>query len=353
VSRRALFWTYDPELPSFRHRLAPVVRELERRGWTTVVDRLPKRGHVARILARREALRRADRLIFAKINLSPGERWVLRRFARKVVFDFDDAIWLHRPRHPGAPPGRSRFRAHKFASACRAADLVLAGNAFLAARARRENGNVAIVPTGVDLAAYDEGRPSAGDGAAVVWIGLPENLPYLELVRPALARLAARGVVLRLRVVCSAFPEWRDVPIERVPWSSATEGAALAEAAIGIMPLAADDWSRGKCAFKVLQYMAAELPTVASPVGQNAEVIAPGETGFWAANDAEWESALGRLLASPEERRRIGQAGRESLRGRYDLASTIPLAADLVERGAGTADGATRAAQPPSSSAPG
>lgn len=79
----------------------------------------------------------------------------------------------------------------------------------------------------------------------MVWIGLPENLPYLELVRPALARLAARGVVLRLRVVCSAFPEWRDVPIERVPWSSATEGAALAEAAIGIIPLAADLVERG------------------------------------------------------------------------------------------------------------
>lgn len=329
MTRRAVFWSYDPQLPSFRHRLAPLVRELEERGWAATVERFPKRRYLRRILARRRELAGTDLLVFAKINLAPGERRLLAGRAPLVAFDFDDAIWLHKPRSPGEAPGRSWFREHKFASSCRAADLVLAGNDFLAARARRENGRVEIVPTGVDLSAYAEASAAPDDGHTLVWIGLPENLPYLELFRPALARLAAR-TPLRLRIVSSDFPDWPEVPIERVPWSQTTEISAIAGASIGVMPLADDDWSRGKCAFKLLQYMAAGLPSVASPVGENKTVITQGETGLLAASVEEWEQALGSLLSSAAERSRLGRAGQESLRGRFDAPSIARRTADLL-----------------------
>jgi len=331
VTRRALFWSYDPELPSFRHRLAPLAAELERRGWSTAVDRFPKRRYLRRILERRRTLAAADLLVYAKINLAPGERALLARLAPPAVFDFDDALWLRKPRRPGAPPGRSRFRERKFAASCRAAGLALAGNEFLAARARRESARVAVAPTGVDLAAY-EAVPRADDGRTVVWIGLPENLPYLAPIRPALARLAATGAAVRLRVVSSAFPDWPEIPIERVEWSAAEEIAALSTAAIGVMPLADDDWSRGKCAFKLLQYMAAGLPAVASPVGQSADVVIPEETGLWARTTEEWEAALARLLASAELRQRLGRAGRAVLRDRYEAAAIARRSADRIER---------------------
>jgi glycosyltransferase involved in cell wall biosynthesis len=330
VTRRALFWSYDPELPSFRHRLAPLAAELERRGWATVVEHFPKRRYLRRILARRHALAAADLLVFAKINLAPGERALLARLAPPTVFDFDDAIWLRKPRRPGAAPGRSRFRARKLAASCRAADLVQAGNEFLAARARRASGRVDLVPTGVDLAAY-RAATRADDGRTVVWIGLPENLSYLTPLRPALARLAARGSTLRLRVVSSAFPDWPEVPIERVAWSAEGEIAALSTASIGIMPLTDDEWSRGKCAFKLLQYMAAGLPVVASPVGQNREVVTPDETGLWARTADDWEDGLGRLLASAELRQRLGSAARASLAERYDAPAIARRAADRIE----------------------
>ena len=192
-----------------------------------------------------------------------------------------------------------------------------------------------IAPTGLDLAAYAAHPRAPDDGGTLVWIGLAENLPYLELLRPALGRLAAR-TPLRLRVVSSAFPDWPEVPIERVPWSEATQISALAGASIGVMPLADDDWSRGKCAFKLLQYMAAGLPSVASPVGENKVVVTPNETGLLAASDEEWERALATLLSSPIERRRLGRAGRESLRERFDVTSIASRTADLVT-GAGRA----------------
>jgi glycosyltransferase involved in cell wall biosynthesis len=334
VSRRALFWTYDPTQPSFRHRLAPLAGELARRGWSVEIERFPRGRYLRRVVARRRALAEADLLVFAKINLAPGEGALLARLAPPALFDFDDAIWLRKPRAAGLAPGRSAFRERKFAASCRAAALVLAGNEFLAARARRADARVEVVPTGVDLAAYAAHPRDGDDGHTVVWIGLPENLPYLDAVRPALARLAARGPAVRLRVVSSAFPDWPEVPIERRPWSAADEIAALASSSIGIMPLADDDWSRGKCAFKLLQYMAAGLPTVASPVGQNAEVVVAGETGLLARTSDEWEGALGSLLASAELRARLGRAGREALAGRYDSVSIARRAADLAERAA-------------------
>ena len=141
------------------------------------------------------------------------------------------------------------------------------------------------------------------------------------MLRPALARLAARHPALRLRVICSEFPDWPEVRIEQVQWSPAAEIAALAGAHIGVMPLTDDEWARGKCAFKLLQYMAASLPCVASPVGANAEAVIEGRTGYHARDASEWEYALERLIGSAELRARLGAAGRAHLDSRYGLQS--------------------------------
>ena len=124
------------------------------------------------------------------------------------------------------------------------------------------------------------------------------------MIRPALARLSARHPALKIRVICSAFPDWPEVRVERVAWSEATEAASLAAAHIGVMPLTDDAWTRGKCAFKLLQYMAASLPCVASAVGANREAVIDGYNGFHAAAVDDWERNLERLIVSPELRAR-------------------------------------------------
>ncbi len=152
-----------------------------------------------------------------------------------------------------------------------------------------------------------------------MWIGSPENLIYLEMIRPALARLTARHPALKVRVICSAFPAWPEINVESIAWSEATEATALAAAHIGIMPLTDDEWSRGKCAFKLLQYMAASLPCVASPIGANTEAVLDGVNGFHAATVEDWESRLEALIVSPELRARFGAGGLRHVEQRYSM----------------------------------
>jgi glycosyltransferase involved in cell wall biosynthesis len=137
---------------------------------------------------------------------------------------------------------------------------------------------------------------------------------------------------LKLRVICSEFPEWSDVHIERVPWSSATEAHSLAGAHIGVMPLTDDAWSRGKCAFKLLQYMAAALPCVASPVGANTEAVMDGINGFHATDVDEWERSLEKLIVSPELRASFGAKGRQHVEQRYALGSYRANYLNLLRR---------------------
>ena len=215
-------------------------------------------------------------------------------------------------------------------------DVVAAGNDVLAAIARPAARALEILPTSIDVARY---RPAAagGDGSpTIVWIGSPENLIYLEMIRPALARLTARHPALKVRVICSRFPAWPEINVEGVPWSEATEAGALAAAHIGIMPLTDDEWARGKCAFKLLQYMAAALPCVASPVGANTEAVIDGVTGYHARDDREWEQALERLIASPGLRASMGAAGLARVEERFSMrayrANYLALLSRLAAR---------------------
>lgn len=328
---KTLFWTYDADQPSFRHRMLPLRDELTRRGWTCEIETLAKGQYLKRIRVRRDQLRGADLVILHRIVLTPTEFRLLRRLCRSLVFDVDDAIYFRKPRQPGEAPGMSWFRQYRFKRTCETSDLVMVGNQCLAERAARSATWVEIVPTPVNLVAY-EALAGSRTPETLVWIGLPENLVYLELVREAIERLAADRPQLKLRVISKEFPDWSKVPIERVSWSDASEAGDLVSAGIGIMPLADDDWTHGKCAFKLIQYMAAALPCVGSAVGANLEVVSGGRTGLLAATTDEWFAALSKLLRKPERATAMGIAGRERVRSHYDTRVVSRQAADLLER---------------------
>jgi glycosyltransferase involved in cell wall biosynthesis len=197
--------------------------------------------------------------------------------------------------------------------------VVAAGNDVLAGVAQPAAREIAILPTSIDTSGYQATMASPADPPTVAWIGSPENLIYLEMIRPALARLAMRYPTFRVRVICSEFPDWPEINVERVPWSSQSEAASLAGAHIGVMPLTDDEWARGKCAFKLLQYMAASLPCVASPVGANTEAVIDGVTGFHARDNDEWERNLERLIESADLRARLGASGHAHVEQRYSM----------------------------------
>jgi glycosyltransferase involved in cell wall biosynthesis len=323
---------YDLRQPSFRHRMQSLVGALEFAGWQVRCERFPGRRYGLRTWERRALLRWADVAILHQIKLSSLEARLFASLARRSVFDVDDAIYVRKPRRLGQPVGESIWRRRKFAATCRWVDAVACGNDVLAGVAGAAARSIAILPTSVDAAAYAATTARPQDPPTIAWIGSPENLIYLDMIRPALARLALRHPAMRLRVICSHYPEWPEISVERVPWSSQTEAAALAGAHIGIMPLTDDEWSRGKCAFKLLQYMAASLPCVASPIGANCEAVIDGVSGFHASTPEEWELALQRLIESPPLRARFGAAGRAHVESRYSMRNYRNRYVELLAR---------------------
>jgi glycosyltransferase involved in cell wall biosynthesis len=323
---------YDLEQPSFRHRMLSLVGALETAGWRVRAERFPSRRYGLRTWERRTLLREADVVVLHQIKLSALEARLFAAYARRRIFDVDDAIYVRKPRRLGEAADDSPWRRSKFAATCRWADVVAAGNDVLAGVARASAKAVEILPTSIDSGIYEPTTATAADPPTIVWIGSPENLVYLEMIRPALARLAGRYPTLKMRVICSRFPDWPEVNIERVAWSSATEAHSLAAAHIGIMPLSDDEWARGKCAFKLLQYMAAALPCVASPIGANTEAVIDGFNGFHARTLDEWERNLESLIQSPELRARFGAGGRAHVESRYSMRTYRARYSELLLR---------------------
>ena len=269
--------------------------------------------------------------------------WLLgRRETPPVVFDFDDAIFLpsvsdaNRPILPLKSPG-------KVATTIRHSDHIIAGNEYLAAYARRFNDAVTVIPTCVDTTRFVP-RPdafsangSSGDRDLIVgWIGSPTTASYVQGLTGVLQRVAERHRFI-LRV--SGPNEPLTIPgltTDQPPWKLDREVELFNTCDIGVYPLADDEWSRGKCGFKAIEFMACGVPVVASAIGVNREIVAEGVNGFLASSEDEWVGKLERLLTDRELRLRMGEAGRRTIDERYSLRVHAPtLAATLrgiVER---------------------
>jgi len=222
----------------------------------------------------------------------------------------------------------------KIDAVMRRAAVVVAGNDYLAARARQAGARmIEIIPSVIDVSRYGgaSAAPAVRDGKAVVgWIGIPLNAHYLTLIAPALRRVSDD---VTLHVVGGPVPDdLAGVPAESFAWTERDEIARIEAFDVGIMPLADTPWERGKCAYKLLQVMAAGKPVVASPVGANREVVRHGENGFLAESADEWADALRTLARDPALRARLGSAARRSIADGYSVDAVTPrLAAILAE----------------------
>lgn len=260
------------------------------------------------------------------------ERWLLRGVP--YVLDYDDAIFHNYDLHRN-PLIRALWggRVDRLMAGAR---LVVAGNEYLAERARYARASrVEILPTVIDLARYPlrvwqglEGRVPC-----IVWIGSPGTAPYLAKLAAPLAALAQRRRYV-LRVV-GARLDLSGVEVESVEWTEDSEVVSIAECDIGIMPLTDTPWERGKCGYKLIQYMACGLPVVASPVGVNRQIVHDGENGFLARDPQEWVQRLEGLLADPALRARLGHAGRQRVQEEYCLQQVAPRLSLLLRTAAG------------------
>ncbi|ACI97618.1 glycosyltransferase family 4 protein [Rhodospirillum centenum] len=292
-------------------------------------DRRAVAGHYAR---RFTALagRRGHDLLWIEKEALPFLPLAVERAALSgvpYVLDFDDAWHERYEGHPN--PAVRRLLGGKLARLAGAAAAVLVGNGHLEDWAWRAGARrVVRLPTPVDLARYPD-RPPPTDGFRLGWIGTPSSAVHLALLAEPLRRLAAEGplTLVTIGVAPVALP---GVPEEFHPWTSETEGALLATIHAGIMPLADTPFTRGKSGYKLIQYMAAGRAAIGSPVGENALIVRPEETGLLPGTEGEWLDALRRLRADPGFAARLGRAGRVEAATRFGLAVLVPRLAETL-----------------------
>lgn len=259
------------------------------------------------------------------------------------VLDFDDAIFHHYDNH--RLKWVRKLYGRRIDGLMAKATLVVAGNRYLAKRAQDAGAPwVELLPTVIDLNRYPIApilpiatitpitpitpnaplqKVSNADGLPrIVWVGSPSTVRYLELLQEPLQQLAKR-VPFVLRVVGGKI-DMPGVQIEIIVWSEASEVESIASANVGVMPLTDSLWEKGKCGYKLIQYMACRLPVVASPIGVNTEIVEEGVNGFLAADTTDWVTALERLLTQPDLAAKLGQAGRQKVENEYCLQITAP-----------------------------
>ena len=249
------------------------------------------------------------------------------------VLDLDDATFHFYDEH------RSRLLrmwfGKKIDQLMYQATVVTVGNPYLAERAAAAGAkDVRVIPTAVQLERYSVKRRSRDsiDAELVIgWIGTPATVHYLRVALPSLQRVAAEHSI-RLKIVGARIPTVDGVAVDCIDWTEESEATEIAKMDVGIMPLIDSPWERGKCGYKLIQYMACGLPVVASPVGVNSIIVTPGMNGELAADEIEWVTALSRLLAEPRLRMTYGSSGRRMVEQRYCTIATAPaMLSSLLE----------------------
>jgi glycosyltransferase involved in cell wall biosynthesis len=251
---------------------------------------------------------------------------------RPYVVDYDDAIFHRYGLHKSISV--RRFLGEKIDKVMRGAAAVVAGSPYLFEHARAVGAStVVLVPTVVDMRQYDPLPQRPAQSFTMVWIGSPSTQNYLKSIEPALAEVSHEGARLKAIGVSPDF-NLKDVVLERLRWTEATEARMLSDADVGIMPLTDDPWSRGKCGFKLVQYMASGLPVVASPVGANTSIVLDGISGFLAADLPSWVASLRALRADARRRSAMGMAGRRRAEQLYSVEAAFPQLVDVLRRAA-------------------
>jgi glycosyltransferase involved in cell wall biosynthesis len=325
ASSRIRTQQYIPHLQSegFNITVAPLFRDeyltglyrLGRVKWSVVMSDYFRR---ALLLLR---VRRFD-LLWIEKELFPNlPSWTEQALAASripYIVDYDDAVFH---RYDLSTNALKRLLTRKIDTVMRNAALVVCGNTYLAERARAAQATrVEIIPSVVDLRRYTLSERPKRNVIVIGWIGSPTTAAYLDVITPAL-RTLSKEYAVKLRIVGATFSA-PGLDIECRPWSEQTEVKEIQDFDIGVMPLFDSPWERGKCGYKLIQYMACGVPTVASGIGMNRDIVAHGTNGFLAMSPAEWTTAIRALCASSDLRQDLGRQGRLTVEASYSLQRT-------------------------------
>lgn len=309
--------------PSARTRAHALIPALEEVGVQAGVLSTRRRAGAAGKRRLLSACREADLVVLQRV-LPPTPALALMTVSNPILaFDFDDALYLDQDRRP------------RLEAILRRAQVVVAGSPGLARYAQEHTDDVTVIPTTVNPDDYAMATLREDARLRLGWLGTAGNLPFLEVIRPSLHALAREGADFTFGVICSEGPDWPELGAGRMThtrWSLEDAPRALSALDVGLAPLPDTPWCRGKCGLKVVEYMAAGLPVVASPVGASEEIVITEETGLLARTPEDWTAALRRLAGAPELRARMGARGRQRVEERYSTGSAAAAWREVAER---------------------
>ena len=255
--------------------------------------------------------------------LMTGSTFFEKKFARskaKMIFDFDDAIWMQNVSDANKKLAFMKD-ASKTSKIIGLSDLIFAGNQFLYDYAAQFNKNISIIPTTIDTSIYvPQNKRADNTSVCIGWSGSFSTIQHFATAIPALKRIKEKfGSHVTFKIIGDKNYYCTELDTKGDAWIAATEIDDLSQIDIGIMPLPDDEWAKGKCGLKGLQYMALEIPTLMSPVGVNTEIIQNGINGYLPVSEDEWVKALSELIENKELREKIGKAGRQTVIDKYSV----------------------------------
>ena len=263
---------------------------------------------------------------------------VLLRLGPPYIVDYDDAIFHNYDQHRFSIIGK--LFGNKIKKVMRGAAAVVAGNRYIADYAREAGANlVETIPTVLDLGKYQQADRKRNSRFTIGWIGSPSTSRHLRVAESALKEVCPkdpsdRNGAVQVVAIGAQPTDLCDLPASVIPWSEETEAEDLRSFDVGIMPLPDTEWERGKCGFKLIQYMACGLPVIASPVGVNKEIIDHGVNGFLAGGTEEWIEYVQELRENPDLCLKMGAAGRKKVENEYSLQAAAPRLVKLLQEAA-------------------
>jgi len=348
--RSILFLTrYDRKAASSRYRFLQYIPYLEKEGFSCVISPLFDESYfnkylnfqrkkkfdlfkylITRVLTLFTAHK--FKLVVLEKELIPYAPAVLERILNitgiPYIVDYDDAIFHQYDCHPN-PIIRTIFKK-KIAVVMRNARLVIAGNPYLANYAQQAGAKeVEVIPTVIDITKYPEQRIIKNNNIfTIIWIGSPSTYQHVEMIMPILTNISADHNS-KVLLIGPGERKINTAGIKVQAWSETSEVADLQAAHVGIMPLPNTPWNRGKCGFKLIQYMASSLPVIASPVGVNTTLIEHGKNGYLASTNDEWITYFNLLRQTVDKGQKMGVYGRDKVKNNYCIQATAPRLIEL------------------------
>jgi glycosyltransferase involved in cell wall biosynthesis len=288
-----------------------------------------------RLKEKRAVSKQSDVIVIQRDLINHMKPWLENAYARShvpLVFDIDDAIDLRPPGFPKTWRSRLFGCSNKLEQLSKIASHMVLGNHILANRVRPWNPNITVIPTALDMSKWPGPRRRTAPKkkpTVIGWIGSPLTTPYLDLIRGPL-KVIARDHDILFRTIGAAKLNWADVPLDQRPWRQSTEKSDVDSFDIGVMPLSDDLWSQSKCGTKIIQYFAAAIPVIASPVGMNSYALDQGRAGLLASTENEWIEAFQKLITEPELYVQLSVNGRARAEQIFDVRKQAKVWRELL-----------------------